>query len=71
MGIKFLVLVLFLTVLGSLVSAMFFLMKGNTADSSKTVKALTFRIGLSLAAFIILMVGYFLGYIQPHTPFPQ
>ncbi len=71
MGIKFLVLVLFLTVLGSLASAMFFLMKGGAEDSKRTVKALTFRIGLSLVAFIILMAGYFLGYIQPHNPFPQ
>ena len=71
MGIKFLILALFLTILGSLASALFFLIKDTGSESNRTVKALTFRIGLSLFAFIILMVSYFLGYIEPNAAFPR
>jgi hypothetical protein len=35
-------------------------------DSSRMVKALTVRIALSIAAFVLLLAGYFVGLIQPH-----
>lgn len=34
--------------------------------SEQTVKSLTVRIGLSIGVFILLLVAYFLGWIQPH-----
>ncbi len=69
MIVKLIVLLLLLVIIGSLGSAMFFLVR-DSGDSTRTVKALTVRIGLSFLAFLILMGGYFLGYIQPHAPFP-
>ena len=34
--------------------------------STRTVKALTWRIGLSLALFLLLFVSYYFGLIRPH-----
>jgi hypothetical protein len=65
MPIKIIVVVLLLVIIGSLVSALFYLVRDH-GQSNRTVKALTIRIGLSLFAFIILMAGYFSGLIQPH-----
>lgn len=52
---------LFLIVL-SLGSALFFLYRGQ---STRTVKALTVRVGLSIALFLILMGAYYFGLIGP------
>lgn len=65
MLIKFSVVILLLFILASLASSLVFLIKDKGA-SDRTVKALTLRIGLSLAAFLLLMAGYFAGLIQPH-----
>lgn len=67
---KIIVLSLFGIILISLGSALFYLLKDHER-SNRSVKALTWRIGLSLAAFIILMVSYKLGFIQPHAPIPK
>ena len=37
------------------------------ADSDKMLKALTFRIGLSIVLIIIMMVGAQFGLISPHS----
>jgi hypothetical protein len=59
------VILLFLAaILVSLGSALIYLVK-DRGQSSRTVKALTFRVGLSIALFVILMLGYWLGLIQP------
>jgi hypothetical protein len=34
--------------------------------STRTVKALTWRIGLSLALFLLLLAGYYFGLLKPH-----
>ena len=34
--------------------------------SSRTVKALTFRIGLSIALFLLILLGYQVGILHPH-----
>lgn len=65
MLVKIIVIVLFLLIIGSLASALFGLLKVGE-DNNRTVRALTYRIGLSIAAFIILMVGAKFGWIQPH-----
>jgi hypothetical protein len=57
------VIILFLAViLASLGSALFFLVR-DKGQSTRTVKALTLRIGLSLTLFILLMVGFYFGLI--------
>ncbi len=64
--LKFLFLLIFLLIIFNLFTALYHLVKGqNEAGSQKTVKALTFRIGLSIALFIILFIAYALGWVQP------
>lgn len=62
---KLIIILLLILILGSLASAMVFLVR-DQGKSTRTVKALTWRIGLSLSAFLLLMAGYYLGLIQPH-----
>lgn len=49
----------------SLGSALFHLSRGQ-GDSKKLVRALTVRVGLSVALFILLMLAWFAGLISPH-----
>ena len=57
----FIILVLVLIV-GSLGSALYFLMH-DRSGGSRTVKALTVRVGLSIALFLFLVIGRRLGWI--------
>ncbi|MDO8305662.1 twin transmembrane helix small protein [Herminiimonas sp.] len=61
---KIIVAIAFLLILGSLGSALFFLMK-DKGKSNRTVKALAMRVGFSIALFILILLAYRLGYIQP------
>ena len=54
------VVVLLLTILGSLGSALFFLLS-DKPGSHRTVRALTLRVGLSVLLFLILLAGYQFG----------
>ena len=69
MLIKIIIVALLLIVLGSLASAAVFLIK-DTGDSKRTVKALTWRIGLSVALFVLLLFAGYMGWIQPHGALP-
>jgi len=66
---KLLAVLIFLGILVSLGSAVRYLVT-DRSDSDRTVKALTWRIGLSVLLFLLLIVGYKLGWIEPnaHTP---
>lgn len=67
MLIKTLTIIAFLAIVISLGSALFHIVKHKEdADSLKTAKALTTRIGLSVALFILLFIAYASGLIQPH-----
>jgi hypothetical protein len=61
---KIIVAIAFILILGSLGSALFFLMK-DKGKSNRTVKALAMRVGFSITLFILLLVAYRLGLIQP------
>lgn len=65
MLIKIIVILIFLFILGSLGSALFHLVRGK-GSTKRTANALTFRIALSVIAFLLLMLGYLTGMIQPH-----
>lgn len=54
-----------LAIIFALGSSLRYMLKGNDA-STKMVKALTLRIGLSLLLFILLIVSFWMGWIQPH-----
>ena len=62
---KIIIILLFLAALGSLASAMVFLVK-DKGETDRTAKALTYRIGISVFIFVLLMLAYFAGYIEPH-----
>ncbi|MGB5260590.1 MAG: twin transmembrane helix small protein [Gammaproteobacteria bacterium] len=60
------IIVLFLfIIIGSLFSGLFYLVRDKGA-SERTVRALTVRISLSVLLFILLMIGYATGVLQPH-----
>lgn len=62
---KIFVVLMLVAILGSLASGLIFLIKDN-GQSTRTAKALTWRIGLSVFLFLVLMLGIFTGVIQPH-----
>ncbi len=62
--LKILIILVFLTIIASLGSALFHLIK-HKESSTKTVKALTYRISISLALFILLSIALMTGLIQP------
>jgi len=62
---KVIIVLFLLSILYALGSALYFLMRDQD-NSMRIVKALTWRISLSFALFILLMVMYWLGWITPH-----
>lgn len=65
---KYFVLIAFLAIVGSLASALFFMMKDGQDGKPKTsnmVRALALRVGLSVLLFICILIAWKLGYIQP------
>ena len=62
---KLLVVAIFLGIIGSMGSALFFLIK-DKGQSDRTLKALTVRIAVSVALFALLFVLWWLGLISPH-----
>ena len=63
MLIKIVIVLVLLVIIGSLFSALFFLMKNKGVSDDRTVKALTFRIGLSITLFIGLVIAGYFGLI--------
>jgi hypothetical protein len=61
---KLLILLIFLGILVSLASGLVFLFKDRD-DQKRTVKALTWRIGLSVGLFLLLLLLNALGIIEP------
>ncbi len=63
MIIKILIIVFLLTILYSLGSSLIFLVR-DKGGGDRTVKRLTWRIGLSLVLFIMLWAAYEAGWIE-------
>ncbi len=61
---KIVVAIAFILILASLGSALIFLMR-DKGKSNRTVKALAFRVGFSIALFILILFSYSQGWIQP------
>jgi Protein of unknown function (DUF2909) len=59
---KIVVVLLLLGIFGSLASAMVYLVRDRGA-STRTVKALTVRVGISVFLFLLLMAGYYFGFV--------
>ena len=59
---KLIIVLMLIGVIGSLFSGLFFLYRDH-GDGDRAVKALTVRIGLSIAIFIALLLAYRFGVI--------
>lgn len=66
MFIKFVIVIFIAGILFCLADAAILLVKKQRSKDSM-VKALTWRIGLSVFLFLILLVGFGLGWITPHA----
>jgi hypothetical protein len=55
----------------SLGAGLFHLSRGrDDEDSRKLARALTWRIGISLGLFVLLMIAWYFGLISPHGLMP-
>lgn len=69
----YLVIGAFVAILGSLAAALVYMMRGgqeqDEAEGSPPKKhmarALAFRVGFSILLFVVVLVSYFMGWIQP------
>ena len=57
---RYVVIAVLLLIVASLGSAVFFMMR-DRSGSSRMLKALAIRVGLSVALFALLMGGYYFG----------
>jgi hypothetical protein len=62
---KYFVILILALILISLGRALFHLSSSKSGDSRKLVKALTWRIGLSVLLFVLLLAAFALGWIEP------
>jgi len=65
---KHLVLLGFVAIVGSLASALFFMMRDGRDGRPKTnnmARALGFRVGFSILLFVCILLAWKFGYIQP------
>lgn len=59
---KIVVILFLLFIVGSLFSALYYLVR-DKGQGERTVRALTVRITLSVVLFVLLMLGYYFGFI--------
>jgi len=71
---KYLVILGFVAIIGSLAAALVFMMRGDPAPQEEgsdaprnkhMARALALRIGFSVLLFAIVLISYFMGWIQP------
>jgi len=63
---KAIILIAFLGILVSLGSALVSLTRHGGSGDRGVIRALTWRIGLSMALFGFIMLAYWLGWVAPH-----
>jgi hypothetical protein len=68
--VKAVILIAFLGIIASLASGLLFLVRDH-GDSRRTLRALTWRIGLSVGLFVFLMILVATGVITPHGVTPN
>jgi cytochrome bd-type quinol oxidase subunit 2 len=62
---RLLVIVVLIAIIGALGSALFQLARGK-GDSQKMLRALTWRVGMSVGLFLLLLLAWRAGVIRPH-----
>ena len=60
---RFVVILFLVLILGSLASALVFIVKDRGHNRTRAARALAWRVGLSIALFLMLMAGYYFGLI--------
>lgn len=63
---KLIVICFLLLIIYNLFSALYYMMKGDKSDP-RMVKSLTWRVGLSILLFVLLMIGFYSGVIVRTT----
>jgi len=66
--IKGIIVLALIGIIASLGSGLVFLLK-DKSQSKRTVKALTIRIGISVALFVLVLIAMATGLITPNRPF--
>ena len=72
---KYLVIAAFIAIIGSLGAALVFMMRGGGPDAAdvpdgpprknRMARALAFRVGFSILLFVVVLISYLMGWIQP------
>jgi hypothetical protein len=63
---KIFVAIAFVFIIGSLGFALFYMMRDkDKGKANRMATALAFRVGFSIALFLLLLLAYRLGWIQP------
>lgn len=62
--VRLLIIVVLIAIIGTLGSALYQLTRGG--DSQKLLRSLTWRISLSVGLFLLMLIAWRLGLIQPH-----
>ena len=70
---KYFVIVAFVAIIGSLAAALVFMMRGGVHDDQDSeaprkrhmARALAFRVGFSVLLFVLVLLAYLMGWIQP------
>ena len=70
MWIKVIIVFAFIGIIASLASGLYHLVN-DKGDSRRTLRALTWRVGLSIGLFAFLMILIGLGVIEPHGLYPE
>ena len=60
---KIVVLLFIFLILASLGSALYFMVRDKGTSSSRTTRALTWRVAFSIVLFALLMLGFYFGFI--------
>jgi hypothetical protein len=60
---RIVVLIFIVLIIASLASALVYMMKDREPGSTRMVKALALRVGFSITLFLLLMAGYYFGFI--------
>jgi TRAP-type C4-dicarboxylate transport system permease large subunit len=63
--VKVIIVILLISIFFALGSALYYLMR-DQGNSDRIVKALTWRIGLSLLLFVLILAAYAMGWITPN-----
>ena len=66
-------IVAFIAIIGSLAAALVFMMRGHDGPDranqpprkNHMAKALAFRVGFSILLFVVVLISYLMGWIQP------